>query len=71
MNPGMSGLFVLLVPTLAVAQETTGMIKGIVTSQDGATLPGVTVIINDASVGLQRTAEEQFVRFHLGRGVDV
>jgi outer membrane receptor protein involved in Fe transport len=40
---------------LATAQETTGAILGTVTSQDGATLPGATVTINDPETGLQRT----------------
>jgi curli biogenesis system outer membrane secretion channel CsgG len=32
-----------------MAQETTGAISGTITSQDGATMPGVTVTISDAA----------------------
>ncbi|HQN97150.1 MAG TPA: hypothetical protein PLM61_12305, partial [Thermoanaerobaculales bacterium] len=39
----------------AVAQETTGAIIGAITSEDGATMPGVTVTINDPATGFERT----------------
>ena len=39
----------------AYAQETTGTIIGIITSQDGATMPGVTVTISDEATGFERT----------------
>ncbi|HQL31549.1 MAG TPA: TonB-dependent receptor, partial [Thermoanaerobaculales bacterium] len=40
---------------LAMAQETTGAIIGAISSEDGATMPGVTVTINDAATGFERT----------------
>jgi len=44
-----------LVAGVAVSQETTGEIKGYVTSADGATLPGVTVSIVGTDTGLRRS----------------
>ena len=38
-----------------LAQETTGSIIGTVTSQDGATLPGVTVTSATRPTGFERT----------------
>jgi hypothetical protein len=40
---------------LAWAQETTGSVIGTITSEDGATMPGVTVTISDADTGFERT----------------
>jgi len=40
---------------VAHAQETTGSIIGIITSQDGATMPGVTVTIDNDATGFERT----------------
>jgi outer membrane receptor protein involved in Fe transport len=40
---------------LAWAQETTGAIIGAITSEDGATMPGVTVTITDPATGFERT----------------
>jgi outer membrane receptor protein involved in Fe transport len=45
----------LLGSGVAYAQETTGSIIGMVASQDGVTLPGVTVTINDPETGFERT----------------
>jgi hypothetical protein len=39
----------------AMAQETTGTIIGIITSEDGATMPGVTVTVSDPATGFERT----------------
>ena len=47
-------LGVLLSMGTAYAQETTGSIIGAVTSQDGATMPGVTVTIGDEATGFER-----------------
>jgi outer membrane receptor protein involved in Fe transport len=49
------GLVAIMVST-ASAQETTGDVVGRVASQDGAPLPGVTVTIQNAEVGLVRSA---------------
>ena len=43
--------------TGAIAQETTGSIIGVVTSQDGVPLPGVALVVNDPERGFERTAE--------------
>jgi len=40
---------------LAWAQETTGSVIGTITSEDGATMPGVTVTISDPDTGFERT----------------
>ena len=40
---------------LAWAQETTGAVIGTITSEDGATMPGVTVTIADPDTGFERT----------------
>jgi len=40
---------------LAWAQETTGSVIGTITSEDAATMPGVTVTITDADTGFERT----------------
>ena len=40
---------------LAWAQETTGSVIGTITSEDGATMPGVTVTISDSDTGFERT----------------
>ncbi len=40
---------------LAWAQETTGSAIGTITSEDGATMPGVTVTISDSTTGFERT----------------
>jgi len=40
---------------LASAQETTGSVIGTITSEDGATMPGVTVTISDPDTGFERT----------------
>jgi hypothetical protein len=45
----------LLCGGFAAAQETTGSIIGTVTSQDGATMPGVTISIQDPETGFERT----------------
>jgi outer membrane receptor protein involved in Fe transport len=45
----------LLFGGLAAAQETTGDIRGFISSADGATLPGVTVTVDNVSTGLSRT----------------
>ena len=37
---------------VATAQETTGEVKGYVTSADGATLPGVMVTVLSTTTGL-------------------
>ena len=64
---------VLLSVGTAYAQETTGSIIGIITSQDGATLPGVTVTISDEETGFQRhtvanaAGEFKFVALKPGR----
>jgi len=47
---------VALWSSVAFAQETTGAVKGTVTSDDGAPLPGVTVQVEDLERGLQRVA---------------
>ncbi len=47
-------LGVLLSMGTVYAQETTGSIIGVVTSQDGATMPGVTVTIDDEETGFER-----------------
>ena len=47
-------LGILLSMGTAYAQETTGAIIGAVTSQDGATMPGVTVTIDDEATGFER-----------------
>jgi outer membrane receptor protein involved in Fe transport len=39
----------------AWAQETTGSVIGVITSEDGATMPGVTVTIADPDTGFERT----------------
>jgi outer membrane receptor protein involved in Fe transport len=39
----------------AGAQETTGSVFGTITSEDGATMPGVTVTISDPDTGFERT----------------
>lgn len=39
----------------AGAQETTGSVIGTITSEDGATMPGVTVTISDPDTGFERT----------------
>ena len=44
----------LIVTGLALAQETTGSIAGIVRLEDGQPLPGVTVTVVDPATGLQR-----------------
>ena len=46
---------VLLGTGAAVAQETTGAVIGAATSQDGATLPGVTVTLSNDETGFERT----------------
>jgi len=51
----LAALGIVLPAGAAMAQETTGAIIGTVTSQDGATMPGVTVTISDAATGLERT----------------
>jgi len=57
---GMTAVLVALGLALAagaaIAQETTGAIIGTITSQDGATMPGVTVTISDEATGYERTA---------------
>ena len=56
---GMTAVLVALGLALAagaaIAQETTGAIIGTITSQDGATMPGVTVTISDEATGYERT----------------
>ncbi|RLE26988.1 MAG: hypothetical protein DRJ61_17925, partial [Acidobacteria bacterium] len=47
---------VLLSSPITFAQETTGSIVGTVTSEDGAPLQGVTVVIEDLERGLRRVA---------------
>ncbi len=49
-------VYVLLGSPITSAQETTGSIVGTVTSEDGAPLQGVTVVIEDLERGLQRVA---------------
>jgi len=50
---------------VAVSQETTGEIKGYVTSADGASLPGVAVTIVGADTGLRRsTVTDMQGKFH-------
>ena len=48
-------LGVVLAAGAAMAQETTGAIIGTVTSEDGMTMPGVTVTISDPATGFERT----------------
>ncbi len=49
-------LGLVLAAGAAMAQETTGAIIGTVTSEDGVTMPGVTVTISDPATGFERTA---------------
>ncbi len=64
---------VLLSVGTAYAQETTGSIIGAITSQDGATMPGVTVTISDETTGFERhtvsnaAGEYKFVALKPGR----
>ena len=51
----LAALGLALTAGAAMAQETTGAIMGTITSQDGATMPGVTVTISDAATGFERT----------------
>ena len=44
----------LLVAGAAFAQETTGNVKGSVTSEDGLALPGATVTLENSKTGLER-----------------
>ncbi|MEZ5891580.1 MAG: carboxypeptidase regulatory-like domain-containing protein [Parvularculaceae bacterium] len=46
----------VVVTTPAMAQQTTGDIRGVVTSDSGAPLPGITVTITDERTGSTRTA---------------
>jgi outer membrane receptor protein involved in Fe transport len=49
------GIVVILWAVPGLAQETTGAVVGTVTSGDAQVLPGVTVVVLDASTGLQRS----------------
>ncbi len=69
----LAAIGVLLSVGTAYAQETTGSIIGTITSQDGATMPGVTVTISDEETGFQRVTvsnaggEYKFVALKPGR----
>ncbi len=49
-------LLVLVVPVAVFSQRTLASLQGTVTSPDGQALPGVTVVINNAKNGFERTA---------------
>jgi outer membrane receptor protein involved in Fe transport len=49
-------MFAALIAGAAYAQETTGQIRGAVTDPDGAALPGVTLTIENALTGMDRTS---------------
>ncbi len=48
-------LLLLLLPSTAVAQATTGSISGTITDESAAVLPGVTLLVTNVDTGVQRT----------------
>ena len=52
----MCGVLLILTMPIAVAQETTGEIEGVVTDPDGLALPGVVVQVLDQETGFERSA---------------
>ncbi|MBI4915549.1 MAG: TonB-dependent receptor [Acidobacteria bacterium] len=67
----------LLVAGAAFAQETTGNVKGSVTSEDGLALPGATVTLENSKTGLERVettdarGEFRFMALAPGSGYSV